>query len=593
MARLLPSLLLLALAAPTPAQAYTYISTDGCPAGQGAAWDMSAGPARWWLHEAGYPRMDQADVQRVLQDAFDVWSAPCCSDFQNEYVGTTHRSAMSYLVDEDVVEFTSDWPREWGRNTIAVTLPQIWNDCRIREADMVFNTRDFVFSTDGTATDLQAVATHEFGHWLGLDHSNFPGSSMSRYYSGGMAERTLTSDDESGVCALYTVSCTGCQSDEECDGDWICDRTTGICEAPACSDDPDCPGGTVCRDQRCVPGCRDQSECGEGWLCKQGDCVRDPTFCTICERCMQDADCGGANFLCLPIDGDGGVCTRLCSSHTECPGDSTCWSMQLDGQTTGMCFAPDADTHDLCHDGWSCGTTCTGLWQGCVADDQCGGGKCAETPMGRRCTCVCTADDDCGDGSRCVRTPEGASWCAPVERADDPCLFVTCNDGFFCSEGSCVTSCDGLTCNDGEICEEGACVDACGPCGPAERCDAQTRTCVPEPEPIHPCEDHVCPDTEVCIVRDGAAVCEDPGSEPGTAPCGDLVCKPGYRCEDGTCVDACLDVACPSGSICLDGACVEDSAGKKKRDGGGCAAGGADLAALGLLAALAFVYRRP
>jgi hypothetical protein len=61
--------------------------------------------------------------------------------------------------------------------------------------------------SDVTNKDLQGVATHEYGHALGLDHSTialevvmFPGSSTNFYQ-----RRTLHADDIAGVQALYGV----------------------------------------------------------------------------------------------------------------------------------------------------------------------------------------------------------------------------------------------------------------------------------------------------------------------------------------------------------------------------------------------------
>jgi hypothetical protein len=54
--------------------------------------------------------------------------------------------------------------------------------------------------------DLQAVSTHEAGHWLGLDHENRFGPQVVMYFSatsGDTTHRTLTSDDRSGVRAVY------------------------------------------------------------------------------------------------------------------------------------------------------------------------------------------------------------------------------------------------------------------------------------------------------------------------------------------------------------------------------------------------------
>src|SRR5690606_40345343 len=64
--------------------------------------------------------------------------------------------------------------------TIAVTLPLIDREnCEITSADMVFNGERFVFRTDGNLSnaaevDFESIAIHEFGHWIGLDHSRNP-----------------------------------------------------------------------------------------------------------------------------------------------------------------------------------------------------------------------------------------------------------------------------------------------------------------------------------------------------------------------------------------------------------------------------------
>jgi hypothetical protein len=54
--------------------------------------------------------------------------------------------------------------------------------------------------------DLQAVSTHEVGHLVGLDHENRFGPQVVMYFSdtsGNTTHRTLTSDDRSGVRAIY------------------------------------------------------------------------------------------------------------------------------------------------------------------------------------------------------------------------------------------------------------------------------------------------------------------------------------------------------------------------------------------------------
>jgi hypothetical protein len=87
---------------------------------------------------------------------------------------------------------------------------------QIMEADMEFSSA-YTFSTNPGAkigqVDLQAVATHEAGHFLGMDHASNVSSTMFwETPAGFINQRNLSSDDIAGISTLYpppTFAATG------------------------------------------------------------------------------------------------------------------------------------------------------------------------------------------------------------------------------------------------------------------------------------------------------------------------------------------------------------------------------------------------
>ncbi len=74
----------------------------------------------------------------------------------------------------------------------------------IVESDIAFRVTNVRWRTDGRNrrrdVDVQAVATHEFGHSLGIHHSEVPGATMRRIYT--FDYRSLEADDRAAATCI-------------------------------------------------------------------------------------------------------------------------------------------------------------------------------------------------------------------------------------------------------------------------------------------------------------------------------------------------------------------------------------------------------
>jgi hypothetical protein len=76
------------------------------------------------------------------------------------------------------------------------------------DADVEINSHGNPITTTSISSevrrDLQAIVTHEAGHFLGLGHSQDTTATMyARYSPGDLNYRSLTKDDQAGICAIY------------------------------------------------------------------------------------------------------------------------------------------------------------------------------------------------------------------------------------------------------------------------------------------------------------------------------------------------------------------------------------------------------
>lgn len=176
------------------------------------------------FNERGFPGIDDATLRSTIAASLAPWEQVTCDGRRVGMHGTAER-ATTALIDGPseeepntnvIVHFEAD---EWeartdlSRHAFAVTAVWFgrWTG-EITGADMMFNGGLGPFgecpesgcTATGPRADLRNVATHEFGHFLGLEHSPVPGSTMwCKGEVGEVSKRTLEPDDVAGLCEIY------------------------------------------------------------------------------------------------------------------------------------------------------------------------------------------------------------------------------------------------------------------------------------------------------------------------------------------------------------------------------------------------------
>lgn len=189
-------------------------SSEGADGPVGAAAYVLTGPTwatralSWYYDDRGNPGGLGA-VSEIMAAGAAAWSGQ--GNWSFVYQGTT-TAGVGGCANSPDGQNTVGWGELSGA-TLAVTCT--WSrrgasGPEFVEFDMKFDPAWEWTAGANPVYDLQSVATHEFGHALGLDHAtgNCPGAVMCPTYIQGSFVHALTEDDRAGLRALYGAAAT-------------------------------------------------------------------------------------------------------------------------------------------------------------------------------------------------------------------------------------------------------------------------------------------------------------------------------------------------------------------------------------------------
>ena len=216
------SLLVLVALRSIPGSAYTQSTTSE---GFRLRWD-SGTVIRYTFNENFAPNNDDAlvrgavgDALRTLEAAMPLNGGTAAVRFEDAGTTSLNKTGLDCV---NLITFTAQDPEdqlpdgvlaqartffflgdgevECGSQTIQVTAGEIV------DADMLYNTTKALSTSlvQEDVFDIQGLALHEAGHWLGLNHTGIVAAVMSPFGEGGEAPvRRLLTDDTAGLAVIY------------------------------------------------------------------------------------------------------------------------------------------------------------------------------------------------------------------------------------------------------------------------------------------------------------------------------------------------------------------------------------------------------
>ncbi|MFQ5748051.1 MAG: matrixin family metalloprotease, partial [Planctomycetota bacterium] len=176
---------------------------------EGKVLKWSTSTLSWRLNKTAPPGIADGSHAVALEHAFQAWEdLPGSKVRFNRKANTSSRNVNTsdHIIFFDGNNHSGFFPP--GSGIVAITpISFEIGTGRILDADILFNSQDFDFSTDGSPGryDLQDVAAHEIGHFIGLDHSPLLSSTLWPFVAPRQwLHRSLSPDDAAGGTAVMS-----------------------------------------------------------------------------------------------------------------------------------------------------------------------------------------------------------------------------------------------------------------------------------------------------------------------------------------------------------------------------------------------------